>query len=837
MAGIIDKDYKLDDISLIKYLKEKNSPFLGNIADIYNNAKEILNNRIVHIFPNFTLHNVGHSFRIMEYMDKILANKEELNELEITLLIYSALLHDIGMAVSKEDINLIKANEFPHCDIKFSAMVKLMNGDENEALQEYVRRIHSKLSANYILTELKDKLTVPNYPTLSFADDLALICQSHTEDFEWIQRNLKQYEVKGVYNYNPQYIACLLRLGDILDIDSNRTPYNLYKLIEPTGMSDAEWQQHYVISNHDKIIFNDKTKQKKIVFYGKVSNPSIHRKILNYISWVENELTNSTSLTSNFPPQYRLIFENIPEQNIQTEGYTYSGFKMTLVFKAISSLLMGEKIYGHKSLGLRELIQNSIDACKIREEIEKQKHEFGQDEYVPKIKVILNSFKKQVTIKDNGIGMTNEVLKKHFLNIGVSYYNSPEFLLKDFDYKPIGNFGIGFLSCFMLSEKVTVSSRHFQSKNKYTVDLEKGDEFTSFTEKEDVSFEGTEVILNYDDFIGVFNNNTEKVKEFLKSYFLTDGIEFEVVDTEKQTKQGIFNLLNIENNDAGLIKIPLQNYLEDIDGYALIKARNSFIKKFDDLDFTGDLFTYDEESGITEVADLGKLSIADYIKNKEIEYLSIPIVESSMEDDFLNGLKFTGDDIDKVIEKMDRELRWISIILPNSVDYTFYEDEISASSYIFDNFNFDDLVKLGHSSNCKTKSFVKKIKIFEGKRNELYLPFDEQKPPYYYYGFNEKERKELYLRSVLIKDFRFNLPLSATIFDINTIVVNIKSRKFIPDISRNNVDNQAKDILNYIIGKAIHIGAHDLLPLNIDEKDTLKNFINHYYEKKTEFER
>ena len=203
----------------------------------------------------------------------------------------------------------------------------------------------------------------------------------------------------------------------------------------------------------------------------------------------------------------------------------------------------------------------------------------------------------------------------------------------------------------------------------------------------------------------------------------------------------------------------------------------------------------------------------------------------------MNGLKFTGEEIDKVIEKMDRELRWISVILPNTVDYTFYEDEISERGNIFGNFYFEDLVNLGHSSNCKTKSFVKKIKIFEGKRNELYLPFDEEKPSYYYYGFNEKNRKELYLRSVLIKEFRFNLPLSATIFDINTIVVNIKSRKFIPDISRNNLDNQAKEILNYIIGKAIHIGAHDLLPLNIDEKDTLNNFINHYYDKKTEFEK
>ena len=135
-------------------------------------------------------------------------------------------------------------------------MLKIKNGDENEALQEYIRRIHNILSAKYILKELKNELTIPNYPTLSFAEDLALICQSHTEDFEWIKKNLKTYEVKGDYSYNPQYIACLLRLGDILDIDSNRTPYNLYKLINPKGISDCEWKQHYIITNHDKIIFN-----------------------------------------------------------------------------------------------------------------------------------------------------------------------------------------------------------------------------------------------------------------------------------------------------------------------------------------------------------------------------------------------------------------------------------------------------------------------------------------------------------------------------------------------------------------------------------------------------
>lgn len=162
-------------------------------------------------------------------------------------------------------------------------------------------------------------------------------------------------------------------------------------------------------------------------------------------------------------PQYSLVYDTNPEINIQTEGYTFSDYKMTLEFKAISSLLMGEKIYGSKSLGLRELIQNSIDACRIRQETENIKREFGEDAYQPRIKVILDP-KNQAIIKDNGIGMSIDIIKRHFLNIGVSYYKSDNFLLRDFEYKPIGNYGIGFLSCFMLSDEVKVITRHYKHK-------------------------------------------------------------------------------------------------------------------------------------------------------------------------------------------------------------------------------------------------------------------------------------------------------------------------------------------------------------------------------------
>lgn len=835
----IDTDFKMDDLTLIKYLKSIDSPFLPKIQEVYEQVKDILNSRVQHVFPNFTLHNTGHSFRIMEYMSKLVSDITKLNELEITLMVYSALLHDIGMAVSEDDITSIKTDSFSFCETKFSAMNKIMEGNEDLALQEYVRRIHASLSSRYITENLKDKLVIPKLTTLDFAKELALICDAHTKDYDWIKTNLRANEVRGDYSFNPQFIAAILRLADILDIDGNRTPYNLYKLISPKGISDEEWKQHFVISNNEKIVINERTQQKKVVFHGKATNASIHRKILVYIGWVKNELTDATTLVNGMPAQYSLVYDTNPEVNIQTEGYSFSDYKMTLEFRAISSLLMGEKIYGSKSLGLRELIQNSVDSCRIRQETEEQKKEFGQDAYQPKIKVILDQEKNQAIIKDNGTGMSMDIIKKHFLNIGVSYYISTDFLLKDFDYKPIGNFGIGFLSCFMLSDEVKVLTRHYKSKNKYLIELEKGNEWTSLTETEDVVFDGTEVILNYANFIEVFDNKPQSVKAFLDKYFLTDGIDFELIDKSAKQIVKINNPIILSTHlDKGLVKIEFQDYLKDIEGYALIKNKSDFIKKFEEIDFPGIIYRYNDDEGFLEVADFSTLNIDDYINGKEIKYLSIPLVDSQSEDDFISGMKFTNDDVDEVIEKMDRELTWISVIVPKGYQSSLSNETLSRHDNIFDKLGFKELEEIGHSNSCKTKAFVKTITLFEGRKNDLYLPFDKtDRDSSLYWWRTPEKRKELFMRSVLIKDFHFNIPISASIFEINTIVVNINSRKFIPDISRNNVDPKAKDLINNVIGKAIHVGATNVLTMGADEKATLQNFITTFYDQRTDFEK
>lgn len=833
MSIIIDRENSIDDLELVKILKDKNSEFLPNIKEVFEIVKNLLEQRIPHVFPNYTLHNIGHSLRIIKNMANIVDDITKLDELEIVILILSALLHDIGMAVSEDDIQSIKNDNFPYFDVKYSAVVKTIES-EDLALQEYVRMFHSSLSAKYINEKLVGKFDIPRL-ALNFNKELALICESHTKGFDWITSNLTLNEFKGDYRFNSQFLACVLRLADILDIDSNRTPFNLYQLISPTGVSKEEWEQHFIISNNEKIKKDVKTNLKTIYFTGQCENPNAHRKILTYIDWVANELQNCTKLANTMSSQYYLLYDTTPEVHIQPIGYSFSDYKMKLDYKAISALLMGEKIYGDKSLGLRELIQNSIDSCRIRQELVNEDLQIGEEKYIPKIKIILNEDKNEVIIKDNGTGMSLEIIKKHFLNIGVSYYTSKEFKLRDLSYKPIGNFGIGFLSCFMLSDEVKVITRYYKSSEKYLILLEKNNEYTSLTKQENHSLDGTEIILNYKNFIEIFDNKPFNVVDFMNRYFLTDDIQVEVYVNSNDPIL-ISNSLKIDTIPEGLIKIDFKNYLTDIEGYALIKKKKDYVSTIKDIDFKGTLYQYSLD-GIIIVEDTADINIDNFIIDSKLKYYNIPLVTDEMENDFLSILKYN--DLEDTIDKLERDLTWISIIVPNNLDLDFDDYEFAdIGDYLFENLTFENLTELGHSNNCKTLATVEKVNLFEGRINELYLPFDSIKTTRsIYYRNYDKRRKELYVRNVLINNFRYEIPTMATTFDIELIIMNLNSRNFVPDISRNNFDYRSSLEINYIVGKAVHLGALQNLNLEDDKQATLKKFINTYYNEKTPFEK
>ena len=112
------------------------------------------------------------------------------------------------------------------------------------------------------------------------------------------------------------------------------------------------------------------------------------------------------------------------------------------------------------------------------------------------IYIIHSKEKGYVKIKDTGIGMTLDVVKKHFLNVGKSYYKSNEYLFKNHSYKPIGHYGIGFLACFLLSDSVTVKTKFYSNNDINQIELEKYSEYVVTTSQQTPNFFGTEIVLN-----------------------------------------------------------------------------------------------------------------------------------------------------------------------------------------------------------------------------------------------------------------------------------------------------------------------------------------------------
>lgn len=828
---------EFEDLKLVKLLKEKQSPFFEHVNSIYISVKDLLNTRIPVVFPDYTLHDTGHSFRIINYMFDIVSNPQELNDLEISILINSALLHDIGMAISDEDLNNIKSDQFDFCDTKYSRMLELMNGNEKLATQEYVRRIHSSLSRKYINTELTGKFVIPRSTSLDYEKELGLICESHTKNKDWILENLSIHEIRATYSFNPIFIACTLRLADILDIDSNRTPYNLYKLLNLKSKSNEEWKQHFIITNFDKIRTLE-SGQKSIEIHGRSSNAMIHRKLLGYFEWIQNELDLCSELTQKMSREHSIIFNEKINVNIQSEGYTFSDFKMSLDFDTICHLLMGEKIYGSKNLGLRELVQNSLDSVAIRQESESKIQEFGSDAYKPKIKIIIDNENNKVIIKDNGMGMSLEIIKKHFLKIGRSYYNSFDFRLQGFNYKPIGNFGIGFLACFMLSKNVVVNTRDINNRYKYIIDLEKNSQFTSVTRTEDLNFQGTEIILNKSEFFSEFKTVDEIVK-FCKKYFINNSTSFEIIDKENEQIHLVENSITSYEKDRTLgTTVDISKYLIDCEGMIKISQKNEFVSNLSDISFKGEIYILSKKGEFLKVPDIGKLKVNDYLKDEQIKFLDVALIPDKWEYEFKQGLDFT-EDIDAVISKLDEYVEWITVLL----DKELHEESIETTcteldDILVDRLSYLNFVELGHCQNIDLRVSEEKIWLFEGLKNQHYLKISETSSGFGLFNsvfnleaksfFNFESKNHIFLRNVLIKDFHLFVSPLASIINLEYLNLNIFNTNIVADISRNKMDKMTTGEINYGLIKSIHLAALEIFNLTLRERETLQMFINKY---------
>ena len=125
--------------------------------------------------------------------------------------------------------------------------------------------------------------------------------------------------------------------------------------------------------------------------------------------------------------------------------------------------LMINSIYTNKEIFLRELISNSSDALDKLYYLSLTNKDIKVNKDDLFIRVDFNKDKRTITISDNGTGMTEEELEN---NLGVIAESGSlkfkEENKEQNDVNIIGQFGVGFYSAFMVSDKVTVESKSYK---------------------------------------------------------------------------------------------------------------------------------------------------------------------------------------------------------------------------------------------------------------------------------------------------------------------------------------------------------------------------------------
>ena len=174
--------------------------------------------------------------------------------------------------------------------------------------------------------------------------------------------------------------------------------------------------------------------------------------------------------------------------------------------------LMINSIYTHKEIFLRELISNASDAIDklYYRTLEDGATGLSREDFF--IRIDLNKDARTLTITDNGVGMTQEELDN---NLGVIAKSGSLQFKQEAEQKEdvdiIGQFGVGFYSAFMVSDKVTVESRAFGSDTAWKWESEgvDGYEITP-CEKAD---RGTVITLHLKP-----DTEDERYSEFLEQY-------------------------------------------------------------------------------------------------------------------------------------------------------------------------------------------------------------------------------------------------------------------------------------------------------------------------------
>jgi hypothetical protein len=485
-------------------------------------------------FPESTDHGTTHISEVIKAAEALICDSawEVLTSEDAATLILAILLHEIGMHLSEEGfVALISTSDKRQVDKRFSD--KPWRALWNDFLSEASRWDGKKLTAIFGEPEpirtppfdpqemtLRDRLLIgeflrrhhprlaheiarygvpsnhKTFLTLSSTQDglyeslpdlACLVARSHglaiRDCIEVLPRDLRRE-----YDYvHVPFLMALVRIADYIQIHSQRAPKQVLRVRGlKSPISQGEFKAHHAIQT-----INATPDDPEALFIrAKPSDVNTYLKLKRLLSNIQAELDASWATLGEIYGGHpggldklgltiRRIRSNLDNEAEFAKTVSYVPSQVSFDAAGVDLLkLLVAPLYGNNpEIGIRELIQNAVDACReledylannpVNEPLDRLKQEADVI-----VHLIPDKGEKSgwLIVSDRGIGMTAEVVRNYFLRAGASFRRSDAWKKLHTDEKGqsrvlrSGRFGVGVLAAFLLGEHIEVTTRHVTEK-------------------------------------------------------------------------------------------------------------------------------------------------------------------------------------------------------------------------------------------------------------------------------------------------------------------------------------------------------------------------------------
>lgn len=449
---------------------------------------EEITKRIPYYNGWLTIHDISHIDALWEMVDILIHDPSQkisdtiLNPLEAYILGVAFYIHDTGMSALSLPNGIESLVDQPNYRSELRTHLREIKNEEvsNNDLDKYdfhknaisdgfagklLRKNHASIASDIITSGWSIQgtewhLIEDDELRLDWADLIGKIAKSHNDPVQSISKmDELQVARAGTIAKNwvvrPQYLACLLRCADVLQLDHRRAPTLTTAISSLPKESEPHWNSQTKIrkigsDNEHIIVFSD-------AFSFKEANTWWHTYDMFKYAQAELDSVDTFLRQNNYQRFLRKRILGIETPESFSKYLRFDGdvpFRPVIKIgspKDIVRRLGGEQLYGtEKNPPLRELIMNARDAIIARQE--ELKNDFS-----PQITIRKQSKDGDVYIEitDNGIGMDAYHLSEILLDFGQSFWDND----KKWSSESIGRYGIGFFSVFMWADYVRVFSR------------------------------------------------------------------------------------------------------------------------------------------------------------------------------------------------------------------------------------------------------------------------------------------------------------------------------------------------------------------------------------------